>query len=72
MVPVAWVCAAFAYHNAILAKTVATIDRFINARQLFHNTQQNLCPNTDVRETMGKAARFYARSQENATRTAGA
>lgn len=32
MVPVAWGCAAFAYHNAIPAKTGVIIGRFGNAR----------------------------------------
>ena len=44
MVPVAWVCAAFAYHNAIPAKTGAIIDGFGNARQLFRDAQQKQEP----------------------------
>ena len=49
MVPVAWVCAAFAYHNAIPAKTGAIIDRFGNARLLFRDAQQKPEPDAKNR-----------------------
>ena len=58
MVPVAWVCAAFAYHNAYWAKTGAIIDRFGNKQHLFHNAQPNRRPNTKARETIGKTGFF--------------
>ena len=70
MVPVAWVCAAFAYHNAIPAKTGAIIDGFGNARQLFRDAQQKQEPEAKNRYLVRHNRLFFdqtagKRSQNN-------